>query len=390
MFFVVQCPYCHVRARVPDRALGESGKCTRCANSFTLVPADDQRIPEMAAVAEAVSSAAAKPKAVPVSAVLAGRGAEEVAAHAELMAQFDAPPTDDGRAEPAEDAVTAQQVVGASTGRHACPESVSGAAALFVCGIALVCASVAPICFLMLPLAGMSLAGGITSLVLACRAKKPRFVLPVCGCAACGTLLFVAIIFPPLLGPTYARSRQPNSLPAAMRAIPLAGAPLLRAVPEWTEADKYALQRGDFRIEVVKAWVGPSFGASEEKKDSPPTDFFLVRLRVKRTKLPELVGREASCFEQSDQRRATLVDDAGRSYQLQDLRVVEPDGTNRRSSPVLISMVEEVFVFSPPPASVGFLRLELPIVEESGGGAFRFAIHGATIVRPAEMHEAGK
>jgi DNA-directed RNA polymerase subunit RPC12/RpoP len=86
MPFVVQCPYCKMRARVPDRALGASGKCARCASSFTLVPADDQRVPEMAA---------ARSDLEPTAEVSVSAGnAEQDAAHAELMAQFDAAPID--------------------------------------------------------------------------------------------------------------------------------------------------------------------------------------------------------------------------------------------------------------------------------------------------------
>jgi uncharacterized paraquat-inducible protein A len=51
MAFVVQCPFCKVRAKVPDRANGATGRCPRCANSFTMAPADDQNAPEMVGAA---------------------------------------------------------------------------------------------------------------------------------------------------------------------------------------------------------------------------------------------------------------------------------------------------------------------------------------------------
>src|SRR5690349_21109267 len=47
MPFIVECPYCNVRSKVPDRAKGGSGRFTRCSNFFTLTPADDQRVPEL-------------------------------------------------------------------------------------------------------------------------------------------------------------------------------------------------------------------------------------------------------------------------------------------------------------------------------------------------------
>ena len=76
MAFVVQCPFCKVRAKVPDRAMGAIGHCPKCASSFTLASVDDQHLPESAtassaddeplsastvdaAIAEAAASAAA-------------------------------------------------------------------------------------------------------------------------------------------------------------------------------------------------------------------------------------------------------------------------------------------------------------------------------------------
>src|SRR5438105_1226243 len=45
MPFVAECILCKHRVRVPDHALGASGRCPRCASYFTLAPADDIREP---------------------------------------------------------------------------------------------------------------------------------------------------------------------------------------------------------------------------------------------------------------------------------------------------------------------------------------------------------
>jgi hypothetical protein len=389
MPFVVQCPYCKMRARVPDRAVGASGKCARCASSFTLVPADDQRLPELAAAA-----AASRPYLEPAveASVPAAVAEQDAPAHAELMAQFDVPPIEADISEPTEsDAVTETTDAAAAPGVRVRPEATVGALALLVGGAALVCASVRPICFLVLPLGGLGLLGGLAAIVLARRVKKPRILLPMCGCAASAILLFVALISPGMLGPTYARWRQPSGATSpGMRAIPLAGAALATAPPEWADASKYALQRGDLRLEVVKVSLGPPLGAQDQKHDPPPKGVLLIRLRVKRTQLAELKDRERSCFERSDERPPTLVDDAGRSYELQDNRVFGPAGANHRSSLFPVSAVEEVLVFEPPPAGVQFLKLELPGVEWVGGGVFRFTIPAAMIARDAQPSDAGK
>ena len=46
MAFVVQCPFCKLKAKVPDRALGGVGHCPRCANPFSLAAAEDGHLPE--------------------------------------------------------------------------------------------------------------------------------------------------------------------------------------------------------------------------------------------------------------------------------------------------------------------------------------------------------
>src|SRR5256885_1269831 len=59
MAFLVECPFCKQRAKVPDRARGAIGKCPKCASSFTLASVDDQVLPEAAAAGDADESTAA-------------------------------------------------------------------------------------------------------------------------------------------------------------------------------------------------------------------------------------------------------------------------------------------------------------------------------------------
>jgi hypothetical protein len=102
--------------------MGGSGKCTRCASSFTLVPADDQRVPELAAIAAAPVDSDVKPvKEAPKPVLMAEWDAEEIAAHAELMAQFDAEPTP--VSEPTGISAVKESQAGAPSARPVRPEA---------------------------------------------------------------------------------------------------------------------------------------------------------------------------------------------------------------------------------------------------------------------------
>ncbi len=394
MPFVVQCPYCQMRARVPDRALGGSGKCARCASAFTLVPAEDQRVPEMAgAPADASSSDLEPSPAASTSAAIAE--ADDAAEQAAFMMQFDAAPIEEAAREPTENDAIAEPDVdapAAPTSSRVRPETAIGAVAFLIASIALVCASLRPVCFLVLPLSGLALLISLTAVVLARRRKKRRFALPISASAASGILLFVALLSPALLGPTYARSRQPSgAAPAVMRAIPLTGAPLPKDAPDWADASKYALQRGDLRVQVVNVEFGPPPGANdEEKKEPPPKDVLMVRVRVQRAQLMKGNDDEVTSFDQTDKRRPTLLDGTGKSYALQDNKVTGPAGAKRRSGLFPIATLDEVLVFEPPPAGVEPLKLELPATATVGGGVFRFSIPAAMIARAPEQFDNGK
>src|SRR5262249_61791824 len=42
MPFQAQCLFCGQKVKVPDRALGTSGRCPKCSNFFTLVPGGEE------------------------------------------------------------------------------------------------------------------------------------------------------------------------------------------------------------------------------------------------------------------------------------------------------------------------------------------------------------
>src|SRR5207253_1665807 len=79
------------------------------------------------------------------------------------------------------------------------------------------------------------------------------------GAVLNAALLFLAVLFPSTLGPTYqlarARAEPEQTVP---RAVPLPGtAPAAggEATAEWTDASRYSLQIKKVRVQVVSATV---------------------------------------------------------------------------------------------------------------------------------------
>src|SRR5262245_15412289 len=93
MPFIIQCPFCNLRAPVPDRANGAVGKCPKCATSFTLAPAEDQDAPELVDVLKDPSSSDLEP--IGSSAMSAAIAAASAAAETPSAADEPAPEDDD-------------------------------------------------------------------------------------------------------------------------------------------------------------------------------------------------------------------------------------------------------------------------------------------------------
>ncbi len=238
MPFVVQCPFCGLRARVPDRALAASGRCPRCESNYTLVPADDQHVPASVAPAAEVDNVEATVEqpsqmaaAIAVAAILTDvPGAAAGASGAEVA---DTCPTTAGTWGP----------------------GLAAAAALWCGAAALCCASFTGLCGLVRPLAMAGLASGGVALALVWRERwNRRYLLPGTATAVCAALVVGGFGFPTLLGPTYHRYRDAGAAaPRVLRAIPLGGAPMLAQVPDWVDARRYALQCGDLHVRSAHA-----------------------------------------------------------------------------------------------------------------------------------------
>ena len=159
MPFIVQCPYCSVRSKVPDHALGGSGRCTRCSNFFTLTPAEDQRVPELVGSPLEASSSDLEP--------VASSSMSAAIAEADEMfePEFETEPELEDESEPAPEGESAPR-------KRVHPATAIGAGALLCGACALASAAFTPLAWFVLPLSALGVAAGIVALLVAWSSKN--------------------------------------------------------------------------------------------------------------------------------------------------------------------------------------------------------------------------
>jgi hypothetical protein len=281
--------------------------------------------------------------------------------------------------EQATEAVETSGAIGSAPRRtQARAAALAGAASLLAIGVALLCASRQGTSVFVWPLSAAGLVIGIVAIALALCAKRKerRLWLPILGAFASFVAFTSAWLFPSLLGPTFALYCQPSP-PPVLRAVPLKGTPAGAAEStDWVDAESFALQRGEFRVEVISVALGqpPEGKEKEDKKAAPSKNVLLVRVRVHTTAMLNGDDHQGSVFERSAARRPKLYDQAGTSYELRDIQLLASVGDKRRASLFPVTVFDEVFVFQPPPVGANALKLELPCVAAVGADWFRFTI----------------
>jgi hypothetical protein len=337
--FMVQCPFCKLRARVPDRATGAVGRCPKCANSFTLASVDDQRLPE----------SADEPDVEPIAASAVNVAIAVAAATVEAPRPVDP--------------FAAEAPCSTSSGFE--PAAAAGALALLLGGLALVCGAVSFLRGLVLPLSGLGVLIGFAAIGLARLSSWPRLILPILGSAAAAAMLIVAWLFPALLGPAYEHARQRTApTPVGLHAVPLAGAPALADLPDWVDARRYALERDGLRVQIIHAAL-----LHQPATDAKPAqDLLLVRVRISQQR------GATKPLERKEQPAPTLADDVGQTFALRQCEFFNAGDGKSKSSIFPVPTLEETFAFDAPGDGSGKLRLALPAARWGENGEFRFTI----------------
>jgi hypothetical protein len=377
MPFLTECMFCHHQTQVPDHALGASGRCPKCANYFTVVP-----VPNL--------PRAARPGSVRLSAAPSGGASVQT---------LPAPSPSPVSVEPAATAVPLPVPVPAVFASP-CEAEIPlegrkwiepvGVVALLLGAAALICAAVSWLCVWVIPASVLAVFAGLMGMMLAKTFGRHRLLTPVAGSGLGVLILLTALVLPGLLGPAYRSYRERDTYdPGAIRAVPLARrlADDTLPSPDWIDADRFALQQGRLRIQVASLVVGPVEPPGKaKKKDKPkekPPEFLVLRLRVNQIEGTSEFAADPLNWSspRNEKPFLTLTDSTGKVYAPRTVPGVRTAEEVRKSSLFPVTVVEEVFAFEPPPASVESLRLEVPVSAWGGAGVFRFTVPNTMVIR---------
>ena len=194
MSFVVQCPFCSVKAHVPDSAHGGIGKCPRGSSAFSIARPDNPDSP-------------AKTSASPLS----SSKESSVRVKAEAAAPAAPVPPETGLMQGAPQAVFDLPL---AQGQHQ-PEAINrswlhrwGAVSLFCAAEGLLFASFSFLTFLTIPLCVLGLLVALAGGLIDEPRNKAQASSLIAGGLLSFSLLIVAIFWPGLLGAIYYWGRQ--------------------------------------------------------------------------------------------------------------------------------------------------------------------------------------
>jgi hypothetical protein len=357
MAFVAQCPFCHLTLqRVPDNRLGTSVECPRCRNSFTLAPVANPvavttrgpaTVPAKAPSPAAVVAAPASPP--PSTSV--GRGPAKPVPAAGPIEQGGAvavPP-------PGEEAPAKRPV------RR--PPNYAGLASFLLGSCAFLAAAVLHLGLVTFALGLAGLLLGIVG-VLFPPPKPSRPVLPVAGLAVSLPAVLVAALLPGLLGLSPLGGPPKPADREGEAAIALSGQGGFRRAAEgeplWVDASRDALHHGDVRLRVSSATVGPASFEPAPGKKPPAERCLVIGLRVTNAGVVRKLSY-AGWGGAEARDRPVLRDDQGKTYREKAFGpgwVVKGRATSASIPPG--KWLDDVLVFEAPPATIDYLRLELP------------------------------
>jgi hypothetical protein len=240
------------------------------------------------------------------------------------------------------------------------------------------------LCGFVIPLAVVGTLLGLAGLVLVLLDDRRRLVIPIAGAAVPVVVLFTALFFPMLLGPTFLASRTKDSTDlTTIRVIPLRGSDSSIPVdPDWVDASKASLQQGQLNIQVMSVSIRREEEAkSPSGKKGAPVEHCYVRVRTQAVVASSEFSAKLPQAQSSSPEAAgiLLTDSADKVYQLQGVQEVEPVDKQRKGSAFPVSFHDHVFMFDAPAARPNYMRLEIAADAWGGNAAFRFTIPASLI-----------
>ncbi len=371
MPFIVQCPYCNMRARVPDRAQGASGKCSRCANFFTLTPADDQKEAELVGASDGPANPSSS-DLEPVGSSSASSAIAEAAAAFKIADEAAA--ADAGLDETDEDTDAAASELRPAPGALPPWVSVWGFAALMLGGLALLLAPVLAARWLIIALAGLGLVVGGVGIASTATKRRRRDVVWL----AAGGLLSIAVLGTALIAPGMLNrywvmdGAVPRADPNQLVGVAKQGRVL--TPDDAVDAATEAIGQDGVLLRLLSVGIGPL-------EENGAQSFLLIHMRIGSSGQER--GLTFTGFD-NDKHRPALKDGSGKTYPFLEQRrrkvpagglVFLPDAAR----PVEIrpmQFLDYQLVFETPAELPFPVILELPASAWSRKGVGKFRIAG--------------
>jgi hypothetical protein len=263
-----------------------------------------------------------------------------------------------------------------------------GAGALFMGCTALLCASIWWLCPFLAPLALGALLAGVIALVRTLRTGRTRLIFPIAGTAVPTAVVFVALVVPSLLGPTYVTYTDNEAMDLAeIRRIPLQGGipAEAQADGQWANASRTSLQQQHVIVRVSEVMLGRLDQKLGQGKTGKSAAFLVVYLVVRQladARMPP--GQQRSPGTLNSQHPPRLTDAADKEYALVNAQTIEPADSGRGRPAMGDVTTVWMLVFEPGDADQD-LRLEVPAAAWDGTGTYRFRIPSTMIRRKSDI-----
>jgi hypothetical protein len=233
---------------------------------------------------------------------------------------------------------------------------------------------------------GLGLAGllcGVVGLFLSF-SKQQVSLLASAGLIVSLPPVLVAVLVPDWLGIHLLGNPSKSVAPSGIAALGPTGRSDFRRATEgeeiWVDASQDALHLGDLRLRVCSAVVGLVEFEPNKGKKTPMMRGLTVGLRLTNAGLTRKISYMGRGGDSPDA-KPILRDDNGKSYALKTFSsgwIVKGHANDAAIPPG--RSLDDVLVFEPPPATIRYLRLELPASAAGVTGKLRMELPRAMIV----------
>lgn len=370
MPFIAECPFCAGKVRVPDRSAGRSVPCPRCGDHFTLVPMPD---PPDLPVSEPKTLSVTRPTPPPLKPLRP----EATDSSVHTADEPSGPSLDALEAVPRPSTPkTSDFSLFITPARRPRPALTLGHLSFLLSSIAAVSYSVCSNGSVPLAMSALGLVLGLGSL-MTLRAESTGVLYTYAGAAICSVLVIMSgwcVIlseFPPKRPGGDTSSRRP------MVFMP-EGEKLPTTPSEWINARRGAIAIDDVSVRISTARVAMVEFKDPRKQKSPPQKpALLLTVRVSNIGIEHLVEYLSWNEPPRDRDKPgpRLMDNRGQTYPRR-LYGAEDEvvGQVRRVHVPPTKRIDDLLVFEPPPATIEYLRLELPACAFGAAGMLRLEI----------------